>query len=82
MYCSNWLGLIKMSLQCLICSVAPPSDVVLHCGNLVNKVAWRYDNPPMGLRYRVDIGKVFNSQGFVFSILRVVNCDLLCPGDD
>ncbi|NP_001347755.1 interferon gamma receptor 1-like precursor [Hippocampus comes] len=45
--------------------VAPPSDVILHCGNLVNKVAWRYDNPPAGLRYRVDFGKVFNSQGDV-----------------
>ncbi|XP_051935735.1 uncharacterized protein LOC127610048 [Hippocampus zosterae] len=45
--------------------VAPPSDVILYCGNLVTKVAWRYDNPPAGLRYRVDIGKVFNSQGDV-----------------
>ncbi|XP_061140881.1 uncharacterized protein LOC133158062 isoform X1 [Syngnathus typhle] len=43
--------------------VAPPSDVILHCSSLVNKVAWSYDNPPTGLRFRVDIGRFYKSPG-------------------
>ncbi|XP_049592837.1 growth/differentiation factor 10b isoform X1 [Syngnathus scovelli] len=61
--CMNTLLITFFLLEIGSAHVPPPRDVILHCGNLVNKVAWSYDNPPTGLRFRVDIGRIFKSQG-------------------
>ncbi|XP_077350930.1 interferon gamma receptor 1-like [Festucalex cinctus] len=61
--CLNRLLVIFFILGNTSAYVAPPSDVTLHCGNLVNKVEWRYDNPPPGLRFRVDVYKRSDSPG-------------------
>ncbi|XP_077586398.1 uncharacterized protein LOC144205713 isoform X2 [Stigmatopora nigra] len=43
-------------------NVAPPYNVTLHCGNLINQLSWNYDHPPAGLHFRVEIDRFFSSR--------------------
>nr|XP_057915109.1 interferon gamma receptor 1-like [Doryrhamphus excisus] len=60
----TFLG-VFIVLDMAVAQVAPPSNVTLHCGNLQNKLVWSYDHPPPGLRYRVDVGQMSDTNGAI-----------------
>ncbi|XP_077468792.1 uncharacterized protein LOC144084339 isoform X2 [Stigmatopora argus] len=60
--CGNLPLVLTFVLAITSARVAPPYNVILHCGNLINQLTWDYDRPPAGLHFRVDVDRFYSSR--------------------